>query len=61
MRPTSNLNGAVSYDTPNGLSANSLDNPQQFVLFRLVALNTTRYYIGVEDIPLSWATTTTTS
>src|SRR6476620_3192626 len=32
-----NSNGAVSYDTPNGLSANSLDNPQQFVLFRLVA------------------------
>jgi hypothetical protein len=48
-------NGAVSYATPNGLSANSLDNPQQFVLFRLVGLNTTQYYIGVEDIPLSWA------
>jgi len=48
-------NGAVSYSTPNGLSSNSLDNPQQFVLFRLVGLNTTQYYIGVEDIPLSWA------
>jgi PEP-CTERM motif len=50
-----NSNGSVSYSTPNGLSSNSLDNPQQFVLFRLVGLNTTRYYIGVEDIPLSWA------
>ena len=52
---TITANGASSYQIPNGLSSNSLDNPQQYVLFRLVGALTTQYFIGVEDIPLSWS------
>ena len=52
--------------TTESAAPNSWDNGEQFALFRIVGPETTRYFLGVEDIPVSCvvlrhATTTTTS
>lgn len=46
--------GAFTYDTGTGFSYNSWDNGEQFALFRLVGAETTRYFLGIEDIPVRW-------
>jgi hypothetical protein len=46
-------NGAFTYDSGTGRRSNSWDNPEQYVLFRVVQLATTQYFVGVEDILLS--------
>ncbi len=43
--------GAFTYDDGVG-RANSWDNGEQFALFRIVGPETTRYILGVEDIPV---------
>jgi hypothetical protein len=48
-----NAQGAFTYDIPAKHSSNSLDNPQQYVLFRRVGAETTQYFLGVEDIRIS--------
>jgi hypothetical protein len=45
--------GAFTYDTGTGYVSNSWDNPEQYALFRLVGPETTRYFLGIEDIPVS--------
>jgi hypothetical protein len=48
--------GAFTYTTgPTGIeySYDSWNNPEQFVLFRVVGAETVQYYLGVEDMPLS--------
>ena len=49
--------GAFTYDTGTGFlpTTNSWDNPGQFALFRLVTADTIYYFLGIEDIPLSFA------
>jgi hypothetical protein len=42
--------GAFTYDSGTGHVSNSWDNPEQFALFRIVGPETTRYFMGVEDI-----------
>jgi hypothetical protein len=45
-----NETGAITFN--NGLDFfNSWDDPNQFALFRLVAGDTTTYYLGIEDMP----------
>ncbi len=48
--------GAFTYDTGTALvpTTNSWDNPEQFALFRLVTAETIHYFLGIEDIPLSF-------
>jgi hypothetical protein len=46
--------GAFTYDTGTGFSYNSWDNGDQFALFRIVGPESTRYFLGIEDIPVSW-------
>jgi len=50
-------NGAFTYNTGNAFlpTTNSWDNPGQFALFRLVTAETIYYFLGIEDIPLSFA------
>ena len=48
-------NGVFTYDTPNDHKSNSWDNPGQYTLFRLVGAETTRYFLGIEDIPICFA------
>ena len=48
-------NGVFTYDTPNDHKSNSWDNPGQYALFRLVGAETTRYFLGIEDVPLCFA------
>jgi PEP-CTERM motif len=45
--------GAFTYDSGYGPISNSWDNGEQFALFRLVGEETTRYFLGIEDILLS--------
>ena len=48
------LHGAFTYDSGTGRYSNSsTDNGQQFALFRRVGLETTQYFLGIEDILLS--------
>ena len=48
--------GAFTYNTGTGFlpTTNSWDNPEQFALFRLVTAETIYYFLGIEDIPLSF-------
>ena len=46
--------GAFIYSTGTGITYNSWDNGDQFALFRIVGPETTRYFLGIEDIPVSW-------
>jgi hypothetical protein len=45
--------GAFTYDDGVGPRVNSWDNGEQFALFRIVGPDTTRYILGVEDMPVS--------
>jgi hypothetical protein len=45
--------GAFTYDNGVGQVWNSWDNGEQFALFRVVGLETTQYFLGVEDISVS--------
>jgi hypothetical protein len=45
--------GAFTYDSGTGRVSNSWDSGQQYALFRLVGRETTRYFLGIEDILLS--------
>ena len=47
--------GAFTYDSGTGRVSNSWDSGQQYALFRLVGPETTRYFLGIEDILLSEA------
>jgi hypothetical protein len=44
--------GNFTYDNTAGLIANSLATGWQFALFRQVGPQSTRYFIGVEDLPV---------
>lgn len=46
--------GALTYDSGTGHLSNSWENPEQYALFRLVGPETTRYFLGIEDIPVSF-------
>lgn len=46
--------GAFTYDTGTGHTYNSWDDAGQWALFRVVGPETTRYFLGVEDIPVSY-------
>ncbi len=46
--------GAFTYDNGVGMQFNSWDNGVQFALFRLVGQDSTRYFLGIEDIPVMW-------
>jgi hypothetical protein len=48
-----NDTGAFTYDSGTGRISNSWDNGEQYALFRLVGPETTRYFLGIEDILLS--------
>ena len=45
--------GAFTYDSGTGRVSNSWDSGEQYALFRLVGPETTRYFLGIEDILLS--------
>jgi len=47
--------GAFTYNNGAGSSYNSWDNGDQFALFRIVGPDITRYFLGVEDIPVRFA------
>jgi hypothetical protein len=47
--------GAFTYDSGTGRVSNSWDSGQQYALFRLVGPDSTRYFLGIEDILLSEA------
>lgn len=49
----SNESGAFTYDSGTGHISNSWDNGEQYALFRIVGPETTRYFLGIEDILLS--------
>ncbi len=42
--------GAFTYDSGTGRISNSWDNGEQYALFRLVGPESTRYFLGIEDI-----------
>jgi hypothetical protein len=42
--------GAFTYDSGTGHVSNSWDNPDQYALFRIVGPETTRYFLGIEDV-----------
>jgi hypothetical protein len=46
--------GAFTYNTGTGYHSNSWENPGQFAIFRLVTAETIYYFLGIEDIPLSF-------
>jgi hypothetical protein len=46
--------GAFTYDSGTGHVSNSWDNPEQYALFRLVGGDTVRYFLGIEDILVSY-------
>lgn len=48
-----NDTGAFTYDSGTGRVSNSWDNGEQYALFRIVGPETTRYFLGIEDILLS--------
>ncbi|HEX2446257.1 MAG TPA: PEP-CTERM sorting domain-containing protein [Vicinamibacterales bacterium] len=45
--------GAFTYDSGTGRYSNSLTTPGQYALFRRVGVESTQYFMGVEDILLS--------
>jgi hypothetical protein len=45
--------GAFTYDSGTGRISNSIDNPEQYALFRHVTPEWTEYYLAIEDILLS--------
>jgi hypothetical protein len=45
--------GAFIYSNGMVPDTNSVDNPEQYVLFRHVGLDVFTYFLGVEDIPVS--------
>lgn len=45
--------GVFTYDAGPGRVSNSWDSGQQYALFRLVGVETTHYFLGIEDILLS--------
>jgi PEP-CTERM motif len=47
--------GAFTYDSGTGRVSNSLDNGQQYALFRIVGTDSIKYFLGIEDILLSEA------
>jgi len=47
------VNDAFVYDNGVGNVYNSLDNPGQFALFRVVGADSIRYFLGIEDIILT--------
>ena len=47
--------GAFSYDNGMGFSSNSWENGRQYALFRIVGPESTRYFLGIEDIPVIFA------
>jgi hypothetical protein len=46
--------GAFTYDSGTGHVSNSWDNGEQYALFRLVKPEATYYFLGVEDILVSY-------
>lgn len=46
--------GAFTYDSGTGHVSNSWDNPGQYALFRIVSPVSTTYYLGIEDILVSY-------
>jgi hypothetical protein len=48
-------NDVFIYDNGVGNVYNSLDNPGQFALFRLVGTDSIRYFLGIEDIIITAA------
>jgi PEP-CTERM motif len=47
--------GAFTYSNGMVPDTNSVDNPEQFALFRHVGPDVITYFLGVEDIPFSFA------
>src|SRR5262245_25083563 len=47
------VNDAFVYDNGAGNVYNSVDNPGQFALFRVVGADSIRYFLGIEDIILT--------
>jgi PEP-CTERM motif len=45
--------GAFTYDSGTGRVSNSWDNGEQYALFRLRGEDSTRYFLGIEDILMS--------
>jgi hypothetical protein len=48
--------GAFTYDSGTGHVSNSWDNGAQYALFRIVEPEITRYFLGIEDILVSFPT-----
>jgi hypothetical protein len=46
--------GAFTYDSGTGHVSNSWDNPEQYALFRIVGAESTRYFLGIEDILVTY-------
>jgi hypothetical protein len=46
--------GAFSYDSGTGHVSNSWDSPAQYALFRIVREGSTQYFLGIEDILVSY-------
>lgn len=46
--------GAFTYDTGTGHVSNSWDNGAQYALFRIVGHSTTTYFLGIEDVLVSY-------
>lgn len=46
--------GAFTYDSGTGHVSNSWDSPEQYALFRLVGPEVTQYFLGIEDILVSY-------
>ena len=42
--------GAFTYDSGTGRISNSIDQGEQYALFRVVAPEVTHYFLGIEDI-----------
>jgi len=47
--------GAFTYDSGTGRLSDSWQRPGQYALFRRVGIDTTRYFLGIEDILLTEA------
>ena len=47
-------NGAFGYSNGMVPDTNSVDNPEQYALFRHVGPEVITYFLGIEDIPVSW-------
>ena len=47
--------GAFTYDSGTGHVSNSWDNGAQYALFRIVGAESTQYFLGIEDILVSYS------